>query len=369
MESSQQWIERLESLAYSPRDRDLLRFVDSELDDRVRQCVAQLATVGPEVLATVIERDSLAADTVALFAERQTLRALRSGSMGAAMDAFQGRLVAARDPFEQWRQGVLFSCFAATSLGALDDSLQNVAAGFQDESLENIVADVLDNLTRVHTLRDVGRVEVHSHYGLGVLHVQLVKPERLSGGLFMYPAAPILVRSADQKFDSDSELAELAIAISDSIELQPSLKVGAVQISEFPGDVLITAGLREHVAARTCLAMIVDDESAQRSVFQCFVAEMLESDAVDAVLDAIDSSAGADGYFGASGVGRFLVLLFDLPDFDADFGEFESDEGSDDDVDTEEVTRSATESEGAAMIGRIESALSAFKFTNVTSEE
>jgi hypothetical protein len=348
---------RISSLEYSERESDLLRYVDCNKDEELRTYVTRLTELSSDERSRVVEPESLVNETLTMYSGRRTLLALRTGSLASALEAFEARLVLSKVLFESWRRGALYSAYVATTLGALPDTLASLTAKLGDDELNEVVADIIDNLSRISSLRDVGRIEIRSHYGLGVLGVKQVRPDRSPSGPFMYPAAPVLVRSADQRFDADTSLALVTIAVADSIDQLSGTSVGLIQISEFPGEALIEMGLREHVGASACLSMTVLDNASGRETFQCSVADMEHSAAVDTVLDVVTNGAGSDSYICASGVGHYLVLLFEQPDF-GDGAQFDDAEEL---VETNEFNDSAGPqlANGAALVERIELALSA----------
>ena len=307
-------VERLDDLFYDLRDFDLLRYRDCDTDAQMREMVATLKTWSASQRTEVFETSSEAQHLFETYGERATLAALRSSSLAGALDAFDARLVTPRIDFERWRRDALFTAYVAMSLGAMEQSLTAPAEMLGEAILIEIVQGVVDNVSRVEQILDVGRLDVTTHYGRGIISSEMVRHAPSSGILSIYPTAPILTKSADQHSETQAAVAVIAVGLADELETAPAVLAHSIGFSDFPDDALHHAGLRFSIDVSTCLSIMLFSEDSQQDVVELFVAELASDAQVSEIVDLVAEMDDEESFVAATGAGSYIAMLFAVPD-------------------------------------------------------
>lgn len=313
-DESQQIQSQLDDVNYEMRDYDLLRYLDSDVDEAMRGVVETLKSMSPAQRAAVVTQDSDVGYMLQVYGERRTLYALRQNSLTTALEAFDARLVSSRSSFELWRRDTLFSAYVAMSLGALAESLLSASARLAHTDRDEAIANIVDNVERIDDLNDVGRLGVSTHYGLGILDIQIERHEPLRGILSVYPTSPILTKSKEQFIDSHVPLAKIAVALADEVETISGVLAHDIRLYEFPVDAMRNAGLRMDVDVTTCMSLMLFNIDSAQDDFEVFVAELADETQVTELIDWVSQSTEASEFIAVCGSEAFIALLFAVPD-------------------------------------------------------
>ena len=317
---------RIEAVSYDSVAVDLVRFRDSANDDRVAPLVRELTVTPFDDRREVLSHGDLPEDTVRVFAERRTLTAHRTNSLGLALEALDARMVLPPWEFEIWRRSALYSLFVASELGAQFETVLSSAMEIGGEGLVSIMGDVIENLVRVGDLSDVGRIEVETSYGIGVLRTEMPRPDRT----WFFGRAPTLMKPKSSTYVSETNLADSAVRIADAFETRAGLTAHDLMITELPGNVIGGTEFTEDVEVFACLTFNVFDEGAGTDVLECYVAELVDDAIVSDLVEAINDAEPGEVSRAAVGAGRQLAVMIEVPVYD-----FSDDAMSDDDAELE----------------------------------
>jgi hypothetical protein len=320
--------QRVDDVAYELRDRDLLRFRDSDVDQVVHDIVAQLKAMS----SALVQDDSDTQFILELYSQRCIVRALRSSSLTLALDGVDAQFVMNRSAYEDWRRATLVSAFVATSLGAMPQSIIGAATNLDDPIWTEAVTSITDNVTRIDSLFDLGLLVVQTHYGIGVMDAQMERQTPTSGIFSIYPTAPILTKSADQQSGAQDVLAMIVVALADAVETSPSVLAHHIGFSNFPADALMNAGLRFNIDVATCISMMLYNDDVAQDLFEVFVAELGDDDQVSELVQLVSENPDEHGFVAVVGCGPYLAMMFAVPQFDVPVRAGDDESEWDDDV-------------------------------------
>ena len=312
-------------LVYQTRDDDLVRFVESPLDEILSNIVRSIADSTTEHRQRL--RDELTEvdyDLLLLFAQRRLVTSLRSKMRRGASDALDAYslLGASVVPWETWMKA---SLWIARDLGGDLDALQRRFHDTAEEGTWTRGDIAFDALTRIERLSDCHLIEVSTSYGRGLVQKTVVRDatDHTWGGI---TAIGVSFGEFQVDYCPATNLAQLATCFADALEEVPGVECSSIRQDQLVAAMfdLVTSG--SYVDSLGCLSFFVDVEPAGPH-FSLTLGEVASEHYDDSDFPATDlarelaeaADAVPDQY--AMALGSCVVVLSALPDFSDDVPE------------------------------------------------
>ena len=300
-------------LSYANRDDDLVRFVDTSIDESLSTTVRSIFDSLDERRRDVRQAlTEVECDVLVLFARRRAVTALRLGSARALSDALDAYALLAREydvPWESWFKATLL---IGRGLGLdLADAQRRFRDGATERSAQR--ADVaFDAMARIDQLPQCHVIEVHSTYGPGLIETTVVRDQGVKswGGI---TGQPVLLGQYQVQYAPTTNLAQLAVTIADALDGSGDVVCSSIRQDQLVAATfdLVTPG--SYLDSLGCLNFFADAVSGRPS-FSVHVAEVapdvFDAEELAEVADAIEEQSS----FAA---GPCVVVLSALPSFDA----------------------------------------------------
>lgn len=298
---------------YEERDLDLVRFRASLTDDKISMVVARSSVASDDELRRM--REEMDADDVGLldiFALRRSVAAWRSGSMGLSLDALDAVVLppgASRSVNHDFR----FVLYVALVVGVSEADI-DARVGKTTRNARTAIERDLDSLQRATDVSQLGFVEVHSSYGLGVLRLSRTQsqtdPQWLEGASIIHSGAPIVHSPIDEAAPSVN-LASLVVDIADAVDASGVL-TGPIDVASLAARWFSEAPSASFVPTHGCLSFTVTTGENDGYV-DVFVAE-LPTDIDPAELAQLATSNDLlDERVEATSRGAVIVLVCPAP--------------------------------------------------------
>lgn len=332
-------VQMLDDLEYRVRDLDLVRFVESEVDERVRVAITHIAILSSvdrhEVLSRV--EPTLFSD----FAKRRCVLARRTSRSLYALEAVAGCLVApVRNPLS-WRRDLTYALMVLVRLGGDVETARHEVERMSDEQLEDVFDEIAASLERVAAPESIGRLEVRTSFGEGLIvmdqpgHETDSVPSWIQAGLdnsgrILPGVSPVFgegVLGIGPSLDAQDHVdvrdldavVDAAARLSDGFEANDLGECCQMEIIQVPETLLVglEAGASRRIgrAAHVLVSDIPDADDGHEAMdegFEFFVMA-LDSEDADLVIDAVDASVDGDDALVAIGANGLLVLIAAMP--------------------------------------------------------
>lgn len=196
---------------YDSRAHDLARYQEDPLDDVLADFVAHMALIdtGPR-MQTIANLDEESDYALMAFAKRRALKALRDNAPSLAESAVSALTLVDRSHVDFRDLSVDFPLLVARMLGLDAEGLARHSAELSVMPTAEVFLSALPRISEL-ALSDCMYVEVHSHYGLG------------------------LMENWTKDYDSSSGVAELVIRVADEVDAEGAYWTSRFKIDELPG--------------------------------------------------------------------------------------------------------------------------------------